>query len=110
MSNNRKRNPNALGEDCSCSQRRLVEQFTAKQAIALSPQPHQCDIYDMKALPEHMLIAIHENGLYDKYLTMPKMQFSLCCKGDKIQHLLNMIRRYDVLPGVEPRMKSMHGL
>jgi hypothetical protein len=103
-----KRNTSALGEDCSCSQRILVEQYTAKQAIALSPQPKECDLYDMKALPEYMLSAIHESGLYDKYLTMPKMQFSLCCKGDKIEHLLNMIRRYDVLPGVQPMMKSIH--
>jgi len=108
MSCKRKRNPNALGEDCSCSQRRLTEQFNQKQAIALSPQPEQCDMYDMKALPEYMLLAIHENGLYDKYLTMPKMEFSLCKKGDKIEHLLNLIRRHGVLPGVEPMMKSIH--
>lgn len=105
---NPKRNPNAIGDDCSCSQRILVEQFTPKQAIAKSHPMDNCTIYDMKSLPEHMLVAIHENGLYDKYLTMQKMEFTVCRTGDPVQRVLSIINRYGVLPGVQAKMKSIN--
>ena len=107
MSKHKKRNPNALGDDCSCSQRLLVEQLNPKQAIAKSPEINDCELYDMKALPEHILLAIREHGLYDKFKTMQKMQFTVCKHRDPVEHIINYIRRTGVMPGVEPVMKSI---
>jgi len=102
-----KRNSHALGEQCSSSQR-LVEQLNSKQAILKSPPIVQSDFVDMKHLPEEYMSAIHENGLYDKYLTMQSMSISLPKTGNKIEHLLNWISRHGVLPGVQTQWKSIH--
>ena len=114
---NRCKNPlkpgSPLGDNISSLQQISVDsdypqiQLNQKEAIECCHCSCNSNSVDMQNLPEEMLAAIHENGLYDKYLTMQKMTITLP-KEKPIAHLLNYIRRTGVMPGVEPRMKSMH--
>ena len=102
-----KKNSHALGEHCSASQR-LVVSLTAKELILTSPYVNQDELLNTKNLPEEYIQALHENGLYDKYLTMQKMEIVLPKKGDKIKHFLSFVHRYGNLPGIQPQWKGIH--
>lgn len=108
---NRKRNPNALGKDCSCYQRILQDELHPENN---SQEDNECtcesdvQYLDMKNLPEDIMQSIIDKGLEDKWKSMPKMLFSVCKKGDPCEHVINYITRYGKLPGVAPMMKSIH--
>ena len=104
---NRKRNPCALGKDCNCYQRVLEEQFHPEEGheyVIVNKETY----YDIKNLPEDIMLAIRESGLEEKWQTLPKMQFSVPNNVDVSKHIINFISRYGKLPGVAPMMKSIH--
>ena len=70
----------------------LVEQLTAKQAILTSPYIDNKDLYDTRNLPEELLTAVHEAGLYDKLLTCDRCMVHL--PDNVIQMLLHWIDRH----------------
>lgn len=102
MSNKARPSKKIAAEQASKYQQEIAEllnpeiEYNRNEAIAKSPQVIACELICFDHLPDKIKCAINEAGLAKELLQVPsKTQWQAPKTGDKIQHLLRWISRYN---------------